>query len=165
MQGWLREVWQGQGKSQEVQGSLVLQKRWPESSGRGLDDDFQVEAFVCQVWSFSVPVHGWLRRRWRPLDSAGGGGGGGGGGFQNNPRTTSERTQTNPIITSERTQNDPKTTPEQPQNNPRTTSEQPQNNPRISSEHSQNVPIRIPMNHLMCSETAKRSILGSRNGY
>ena len=46
-------------------------ERWPESSGKGLDDDFQVEAFVCQVWSFSVPVQGWLRRRWRPLDSAG----------------------------------------------------------------------------------------------
>jgi hypothetical protein len=29
-------------------------ERRPESSGRGLDDDFQVEAFFCQVWPFSV---------------------------------------------------------------------------------------------------------------
>ena len=29
-------------------------ERWPESSGRGLDDDFLIEAFSCQVWSFSV---------------------------------------------------------------------------------------------------------------
>ena len=29
-------------------------ERWPESSGRGLEDEFQVEAFSCQVWSFSV---------------------------------------------------------------------------------------------------------------
>ena len=28
--------------------------RWPESSGRSLDDDFQVEAFSCQVWACSV---------------------------------------------------------------------------------------------------------------
>ena len=50
-----------------VEGSLELQN----GGLRALDDDFQVEAFVCQVWSFSVPVQGWLRRRWRPLDSAG----------------------------------------------------------------------------------------------
>ena len=29
-------------------------ERRPESAGRGLDDDFQVEAFFCQVWSFSM---------------------------------------------------------------------------------------------------------------
>ena len=61
-------------RSRVVQGGAGKPRapeRWPESSGRGLDDDFQVEAFVCQVWSFSVPVQGWLRRRWRPLDSAG----------------------------------------------------------------------------------------------
>ena len=27
---------------------------WPESSGGGLDNDFLIEAFSCQVWSFSV---------------------------------------------------------------------------------------------------------------
>ena len=29
-------------------------ERWPESFGRSLYDDFQVEALYCQVWSFSV---------------------------------------------------------------------------------------------------------------
>ena len=29
-------------------------ERGPESSGRELDDDFLIEAFSCQVWSFSV---------------------------------------------------------------------------------------------------------------
>ena len=42
-----KEVSGGQGKPRAPE-------RWPESSGRGLDDDFQVEAFSCQVWSFSV---------------------------------------------------------------------------------------------------------------
>ena len=36
------------------QGKPTAPERWPESSGRGLDDDFQVEAFFCHVWSFSV---------------------------------------------------------------------------------------------------------------
>ena len=66
--------WRCRAASKEVPGGQEkpsTSERWPESSGRGLDDDFQVEAFVCQVWSFSVPVQGWLRRRWRPLDSAG----------------------------------------------------------------------------------------------
>ena len=35
-------------------GEAQARERWPESSGRGLDDDFLVEAFFCQVWSFSV---------------------------------------------------------------------------------------------------------------
>ena len=39
------EVSGGQGKPRAPE-------RWPESSGRGLDDDFL--AFSCQVWSFSV---------------------------------------------------------------------------------------------------------------
>ena len=42
-----KEVPRGQGKPRP-------QERWPESSGRGLDDDFLIEAFSCQVWSFSV---------------------------------------------------------------------------------------------------------------
>ena len=36
------------------QGKPRAPERWPESSGRGLDDDFLIEAFSCQVWSFSV---------------------------------------------------------------------------------------------------------------
>ena len=42
-----KEVSGGQGKPRAPE-------RWPESSGRGLDDDFLIEAFSCQVWSFSV---------------------------------------------------------------------------------------------------------------
>ena len=42
-----KEVPRGQGKPRAPE-------RWPESSGRGLDDDFPIEAFSCQVWSFSV---------------------------------------------------------------------------------------------------------------
>ena len=42
-----KEVPRGQGKPRPPE-------RWPESSGRGLDDDFLIEAFSCQVWSFSV---------------------------------------------------------------------------------------------------------------
>ena len=38
------------------QGKLRVPERLPESYGRGLDDDFQVEAFSCQVWLFSVPA-------------------------------------------------------------------------------------------------------------
>ena len=45
---------------------------WPESSGRGLDDDFLVEAFSCQVELFSarlgrvqVLVGGVELRPWR----------------------------------------------------------------------------------------------------
>ena len=41
-----KEVLGGQGKPRAPE-------RWPESSGRGLDD-FQFEAFLCQVWLFSV---------------------------------------------------------------------------------------------------------------
>ena len=37
-----------------VQGKPRAPEWWPESSGRGLDDDFLSEAFSCQVWSFSV---------------------------------------------------------------------------------------------------------------
>ena len=36
------------------QGKPRAPEWWPESSGRGLDDDFLIEAFSCQVWSFSV---------------------------------------------------------------------------------------------------------------
>ena len=43
------EVLGGQGKSRVLE-------RLPESYGRGLDDDFRVEAFSCQVWLFSVPA-------------------------------------------------------------------------------------------------------------
>ena len=42
-----KEVSGGQGKPRAPE-------QWPESSGRGLDDDFLIEAFSCQVWSFSV---------------------------------------------------------------------------------------------------------------
>jgi hypothetical protein len=42
-----KEVSGGQGKP-------TAPEWWPESSGRGLDDDFLIEAFSCQVWSFSV---------------------------------------------------------------------------------------------------------------
>ena len=42
-----KEVSGGEGKPRAPE-------RWPESSGRGLDDDFLIEAFSCQVWSFSV---------------------------------------------------------------------------------------------------------------
>ena len=42
-----KEVPGGQGKPR-------ARERWPESSGRGLDDDFLIEAFSCQVWLFSV---------------------------------------------------------------------------------------------------------------
>ena len=42
-----KEVPGGQGKPRAPE-------RWPESSGRGLDDYFLLEAFSCQVWSFSV---------------------------------------------------------------------------------------------------------------
>jgi len=43
--------------SQEVpggQGKPRAHERWPESSGRGLDDDFLIEALSCQDWSFAV---------------------------------------------------------------------------------------------------------------
>ena len=43
--------------SKEVPGGQAKPRapeRWPESSRRGLDDDFLIEAFSCQVWSFSV---------------------------------------------------------------------------------------------------------------
>ena len=42
-----KEVPRGQGKARPPE-------RWRERSGRGLDDDFLIEAFSCQVWSFSV---------------------------------------------------------------------------------------------------------------
>ena len=42
-----KEVSGGQGKPR-------AEEWWPESSGRCLDDDFLIEAFSCQVWSFSV---------------------------------------------------------------------------------------------------------------
>ena len=41
------EVPGGHGKSRTPE-------RWPESSGRRLDNDFLIEAFSCQVWSFAV---------------------------------------------------------------------------------------------------------------
>ena len=44
-------------KSLEVPGrggKPTAPERWPESSGRGLDDDFLIKAFSCQVWSFAV---------------------------------------------------------------------------------------------------------------
>ena len=46
-----------QAASKEVsggQGKPTAPERWPESSGRGLDDDFLIEECSCQVWSFSV---------------------------------------------------------------------------------------------------------------
>jgi hypothetical protein len=46
-QAGFKEVSGGQGKPRAPD-------RWPESSGRSLDADIQVEAFSCQVWSFSV---------------------------------------------------------------------------------------------------------------
>ena len=42
-----KEVPGGQGKPRAPEW-------WPESSGRSLDDDFLIEAFSRQVWSFSV---------------------------------------------------------------------------------------------------------------
>ena len=42
-----KEVSGGQGKPKAPE-------RWSASSGRGLEDEFQVEAFSYQVWSFSV---------------------------------------------------------------------------------------------------------------
>ena len=42
-----KEVPRGQGKPRATE-------RWPESSGRGLDDDFLIEALSCQDWSFAV---------------------------------------------------------------------------------------------------------------
>ena len=36
------------------QGKLRAPERWPESSGRGLEGDFLIEAFSCQSWSFSM---------------------------------------------------------------------------------------------------------------
>jgi hypothetical protein len=44
-----KEVPRGQGKPRAPEW-------WPESSGRGLDDDFPIEAFSCDVWLFSVLV-------------------------------------------------------------------------------------------------------------
>jgi len=47
----------GRAASREVsgaQGKPRAPEWWLESSGRSLDDDFQVEAFFSQVWSFSV---------------------------------------------------------------------------------------------------------------
>ena len=46
-----------QAGSQEfpgAQGKPKAPERWPESSGRGLDEDLLIEAFFCQVWLFSV---------------------------------------------------------------------------------------------------------------
>ena len=46
-----------QASSKEVsggQGKPIVPDWWLESSGRGLDDDFLIEAFSCQVWSFAV---------------------------------------------------------------------------------------------------------------
>ena len=42
-----KEVSGGEGKPRAPE-------RWPESSGRCLDDDFLIEAFSCQVWSSAV---------------------------------------------------------------------------------------------------------------
>ena len=49
--------WRCRAASKEVsggQGKPTAPERWPESSERGLSDDFLLEAFSCQVWSFSV---------------------------------------------------------------------------------------------------------------
>ena len=43
--------------SKEVSGRLGkprASERWPESSGRSLDDAFLIEVFSCEVWSFFV---------------------------------------------------------------------------------------------------------------
>ena len=53
VQGWLREVLQGQGQSQEVQGSLELQN----CGLRGLGEAcirIQVEAISCQVLGYCL---------------------------------------------------------------------------------------------------------------
>ena len=39
---------------QEGAGKPRAPERWPESSGRGISNDFLIEVFFCQVWSFSV---------------------------------------------------------------------------------------------------------------
>ena len=47
----------GLTKSGVVQGGAgkpKAPKSWPESFSRGLDNNFLIEAFFCQVWSFSV---------------------------------------------------------------------------------------------------------------
>ena len=48
---------------QEGAGKPRAPERWPESSGRGISNDFLIEAFFCQVWSFSVfwGVSRWLQ--------------------------------------------------------------------------------------------------------
>ena len=66
-----KEVPRGQGKPRAPEW-------WPESSGRGLDDNFLIEAFSCQVCSFFV-VLGRLKlvpegvglRPWRSLEVRG----------------------------------------------------------------------------------------------
>ena len=45
-----KELSRGEGRQRAPE-------RWPESSGRGLDDNFLIQAFSCQVCSFSV--HRW----------------------------------------------------------------------------------------------------------
>ena len=52
-----KEVSGGQGKP-------TAPERWPESSGRGLGDDFLIEAFSCHVSSFSVLLCFWGVSRW-----------------------------------------------------------------------------------------------------
>ena len=66
-----KEVSGGEGKPRAPE-------RWPESSGRGLDDDFLIEAFSCQVWSFSVlrgrvqmAPEGLELRSWKSLEVRG----------------------------------------------------------------------------------------------
>ena len=56
-----KEVSGGQGKPRAPE-------RWPESSRRGLDDDFLIKAFSCQVWSFSVGLE---LRLWRSQEVRG----------------------------------------------------------------------------------------------
>ena len=51
-------------RSRVVQGGAGKPRapdRWPESSGRGLENDFLIEAFFCQVCSFQVV---WGISRW-----------------------------------------------------------------------------------------------------
>ena len=50
------------------QGKSRVPKWWPESSGRSLDDDFQVEAFPVKSGRFRClfgRLQGWLREVWQ----------------------------------------------------------------------------------------------------
>ena len=52
--GGSRRCQAASGEVSGGQGKPRAPEWWPESSGKGLDDDFLSEAFSCQVWSFAV---------------------------------------------------------------------------------------------------------------